>query len=203
MPIPVGAAILGASALNVAGQHFANKRMESMSNTSYSRAMSDLRRSGLNPILVGKFGGAQVAPQVNPFATATDMAIKSYQAKSNVDLQQSQQEHIASQVESLAVQRGLTSAQTNVAVQSAAKVVQEIQTEVQRTGLTEAQARGQIQYNEVKDIVVKFIEESQISDLTGSSGSVVKSVVDTVFDFIKSLPFGHIESKDFFNIDVN
>jgi hypothetical protein len=68
-----GAAALGASALSAYGQgqaNAANKEIareqmafqENMSNTAYYRAMRDMKRSGLNPILAYSQGGASAPP---------------------------------------------------------------------------------------------------------------------------------------------
>lgn len=96
------AAIIGSTLLEGKfARDQARKQMrfqEDMSNTSYQRAMADMRKAGLNPILAGKLGGASTPPGAMAKSpdfggtTAKAMAQKNIRdlQKSQINLQEKQ-----------------------------------------------------------------------------------------------------------------
>ncbi len=93
------AATIGASLLQGKfAKSRANKQMqfqEKLSNTAYQRAMSDMRKAGLNPILAGKLGGASTPAGAN--TAVPDFGGATAKAMSNYNLRQLQKAQIEQQ----------------------------------------------------------------------------------------------------------
>ena len=81
---------LAAGALGAWGANRANKTQIDLANTGYQRAMADMRKGGLNPILAGKYGPAATPTMQNVGSAAVQGYTGVTSAHSAKNLQGSQ-----------------------------------------------------------------------------------------------------------------
>jgi hypothetical protein len=154
-----------------------------MSNTSYQRAMEDMKKAGLNPILAGKFGGAStpqgaMATMETPDFTSA-FATEKQMEKTDIDIEKVEQE-----IENLDTQNQLTKAQIGQTATAAAKTAYEIQGVIEQTGLTSAKKAGQDQVNELRDHLLELLKSAEFKEMLGKLGKESNNVINIYTQYI-------------------
>lgn len=183
---------MGGERRNSANIASAREQMEFqryMSNTSYRRAMNDMRKAGLNPILAGKLGGAStpggampvlydsITPAVNTglqaMQTKADVGVK----ESQTEINQEQVEKVAQEVKNLEAGQALTEKQTEQVAETVLLLRQQIETEFQRTrtqfqeaGLKNEQREAARYENVQNEILADFYNSADMARLAKEFG---------------------------------
>ena len=111
-----------ANEINIAQAELNRKFQERMSNTAYQRAMDDMKKAGLNPILAYNQGGASVPTGSTATAAAaskTGLTGAALQAYTGISSARAQAQQVQSQTELNETSKVLTAANTAKAVNEA------------------------------------------------------------------------------------
>ena len=164
----IAGAVAGSLISAKMSQRSADKQMAfqaDMSGTAYKRAMADMKKAGLNPILAGKLGPASTPS--GAMANIPDFG----QTFNTAYSAQTQRMQTLGNLEKIAADINLTQQQTK-------KVAQET------TNLVE-QLRGITQVNDIKEVVARFVKDSGLAEVSGEGGSTIRTIYEYVFDLAK------------------
>jgi len=150
---------------------------EEMSNTSYQRAMKDMRKAGLNPILASKLGGASTPP--GAMAQIPDLG-QSLNAGMNTALAEERlgydAEKIDAEIEKLVADKNLTEEQT-INIKQLTQLAWEQTNNAKKEGIS-------LDYKNIVDaIITKFKHENPnltLMQAFGLDGRSLSNLINTV-----------------------
>lgn len=142
-----GLSYLGGQATNASARDIAREQMQyqtDMSNTSYQRAVADMKAAGLNPMLAYSQGGASTPSGASaPVVNATEQAVSSAMAKKRLDTDVSK---VDQEVENLKALKANLKMQ-NAEILSRIDLNRDMQRQVQADTILKSNSAKQVQAN--------------------------------------------------------
>lgn len=171
------------------------KWQQRMSQRAVRRQVYDMRQAGINPILAAQYGGASsgsgatahaAQPNMNVpgieniMAGATSTANDWRATSSMVGLQQNQIQKIQAETEYVMADTQFKNATTQLTNDQRGKIAQEIGKMRAEIKLIIARTTGQNQFNQIKQVLVDFINSGDMHKLAQESATGINMILQAL-----------------------